>query len=446
MNKLFWLVTGIITAFLLSDNNKTDNLLGIRKRRTKRLFYISDNKVIPKDQVSTVKIMARSGHGCIYATWAYSVDEARELIRQGLGESICKIGIGQLGQTKKPELFGAVVDPNQPYMQLSPISPELQRRFENTTFSPYDMNKEFNESVEAKEQETMNQLKKYRVSEMPEDIQTALAYYRKALYEFLVTKANQIPGPMITGPSKYNYQKLEKSLKREDKALESVDTAKDYLRKAVNRAIKGRKTTTQQESHDRWLEEALITPRREFANKVFQAAYDKANPNLQADYDAGVFVTAVKNKGKKLHAELIDQAIQQGLEIDTIVKQDYPEKFGLEKPKPDVRKQIARQKKQIEEFIKHQEESQRIADEASLPARQRIKEQLERFEQKEFERQKSKRKIMPEQTSFTEPSQMTLFGKLNDKQLKLLGQFQRKIEKCFSDDNQRSIKWQTEIR
>lgn len=627
LNKPFWLVTGIITAFLFSSDRNI-NLSGSelpKRRKTKRLFYMQNNKTVPQDQINEGKKMARSGHGCLHAVWAYNADEARELIRQGQAESICNLNLGydkpvskrfqksqknaftyypiyensdldnlattiqnlesaklkklhsylknqgielelanrqqltaQLanitrnkniaeeiqyivtesssaidkyaekptyemtshefydtntrfkglhsilgkladkimdiehkgrqrrfdtvlqhpdkenynlvneynnhmkflqGEIRKIELtnhknivkkaiqqgyqvpakvlteypdlkkkimpeqvsftepsqmtlFGSIIDPDQPYMKSSPISAVLQRRFEYTTFSPYDLNKEFNESVEAKEKETIDKLKVFRLTEIPEDVQKALAYYRKAVYEFLVTKANQVPGPMVTGPSKYNYQKLEKSLKREDKALKSVDTAKEYLRKAINRNITGKKTITQQQSHDNWLQEALITPKREFADKVFQATYDKANPNLQADYDEGVFVTAVKNKGKKLHAQLIDEAIQQGLEINESVKKDYPEKFGLEKTKPDIKKQVKQKQKAIEEFIRHQEESQRVSDEWEAPARQRIKEFKERQRQRELENQVVK-KNMPEQTSFSEPSQMMLFGRLN---------------------------------
>jgi hypothetical protein len=300
-------------------------------------------------------------------------------------------------------LFGglsAAPTGNEIYMQSSPISKELQHRFEQTTFYPYDMNKEFNESVEAKETEAINKLKAYGYKEIPEDVQTALAYYRKSLYDFLVTKASQVPGPMITGPSKYNYNKLDKSIAREDKALQSIETAKDYLEKAVKRNTKGKSTTVQQDSRTRWKAEAIHTPKKEFANKVFQAAYDKANPNLKEDYDNGVFVTEIKNKGRKFHKELIDEAVAEGIAIDPIVKKDYPEKFGIE---PQVKAKKPKTDAFYDEFIKKQQESERIAKEWSRPSI----EKSEAIQKRIDERDKPKAKLIPE-----EKGQMTLFGRL----------------------------------
>ena len=298
-------------------------------------------------------------------------------------------------------LFGrlsAVPTGNEIYMQSSPISKELQHRFEQTTFYPYDMNKEFNESVEARETEAINKLKNYGYREIPEDVQTALAYYRKSLYDFLVTKAIQVPGPMITGPSKYNYKKLDKSIAREDKAFQSVEIAKEYLEKAVKRNTKGKSTTVQQESRTRWKAEAIHTSKKEFANKVFQAAYDRASPSLQKNYDNGAFVTSIKNKGRKFHKELIDEAVAEGIEIDPIVKKDYPEKFGIEsqakarKPKTDAF---------YDEFIKKQQESERIAQEWSRPSREKAEIIKKRIEER------NKPKLIEEKGG-----QMTLFGNI----------------------------------
>jgi DNA adenine methylase len=321
----------------------------------------------------------------------------------------------------KPKLkFGrisAAPTDTEIYMQDSPISKELQHRFEQTTFYEYDMNKEFNDSVSARENEVIEALKKYGITEIPEDVQTALAYYRKSLYNWYVIKANQVPGPMITGPSNYKFGPLKKSIAREDKAMESLNTAKEYITKEINRAIKGRKTTTAQESHNNWKAEALITPKREFADKVFQSAYNKANPNLQSDYDNGVFVTAIKNKGKKFHKELIEEALREGLEIDAKVKKDYPEKFGLEKPKKENAYSKAtrelteyeKDEKAMQEHKRRQEESERTHEEWSRSAKERIAEATKRI--KEI---KTKKRTIPEQTDFINPSQMTLFGRLQN--------------------------------
>jgi DNA adenine methylase len=314
-------------------------------------------------------------------------------------------------------LFGAAPTGTENYMQDSPISKELQHRFEQTTFYPYDLNKEFNETVSASENEAIETLKKYGITEIPEDIQTALAYHRKAAYEWYVTKANQVPGPMITGPSNYKLAPLKKSIAREDKALTALELAKEHIRTGVKRAIKVKRSTIQNTSREIWKTQAITTPKREFADKVFQSTYDKAPPNLKADYDNGIFVTSIKNKGKKYHKELIEEAIREGLEIDAKVEKDYPELFGKEKPKKEnayskaTRKltEYEKDEKAMQEHKRRQEESERTHEEWSRSANERIAEASKRIEER-----KSSKKTIPEQSDFINPSQMTLFGRLQN--------------------------------
>jgi len=378
--------------------------------------------------------------------WAGTVSLARKT-SSGAPESCSKVPISILRVVDKPvnkmivgkegqmTLFGAAPTGTEIYMKDSPISKELQHRFEQTTFYPYDMNIAFNDSVSARENEVIESLKKYGITEIPENIQTALNYYRKALYGWYVTKANQVPGPMITGPSKYNYKKLDKSLAREDKSYDSVQMSEGYITNLINSLIKGRKSAIQQTSHDEWKAKALITPKREFADKVFQSAYDKAHPNLKADYDNGVFVTSIKNKGKKFHKELIEEAIREGLDIDAKVEKDYPELFGKEKPKRETAtsKLIDYEKaeKAKKEFIAKQEENERIVEEWKKEGRERReaeKKALKAEADESFNEmlknqlQKKSKKTIPEQADFINPSQMTLFGRLkNDSLPPILG-------------------------
>jgi len=407
-NALDWYKT--LSANNVLSQEETTRAIGMLDRATRKIPVYGDItkavEYIEKlyDKYFPVSVFIKPKRWQKEMTPAEKVELEQQLYKADTSAKKEKIIPEKAGQMT---LFGglsAAPTGNEIYMQSSPITKELQRRFDSTTFSPYDLNKDFNDSVANRENEVSEKLSKYGITEIPADIQTALAYYRKSLYEFLVTKANQVPGPMVTGPSKYNYRKLEKSIAREDKAIDSVSIAKEYLRKALDRNTKGRRTTVQEASHNQWKYEALHTPKKEFANKVFQSAYDKANPNLRADYDAGVFVTVVKNKGRKYHAELIDEAIREGLEIDPIVKKDYPEKFGLEKPKTKAR--IKPMVNVYEELRRKQEESERIAEEWGRDAKGRIEVQIKRIEER-----KRKPHTIPEQTTmFKIPSQMTLFG------------------------------------
>lgn len=405
-----WLVVGAALAFLVSDSSGEDiNMSGLRKRRSKRLFYMRNDRVVPRAQVEKAKRQAKAGGDCLHAVWAYSADEARDLITQGRAESICRLsGIGKLQ---------AVYDSDKPYMQLSPFSKEMQTRFEYTTFHPYDLNQQFNESVAKAENEAIEKLSNYNVTDMPEDVKIALAYHRKASYEYLTAKANQVPSPMVTGPSKYNYRKLEKDNQKQDKLSDSLETSREYLRKALNRATKGLMKKTKQASHEQWKQIALVTPKKLFAEKMFEAVYSKANPELKKDYDAGVFVRSIKNKGRKLHEQMINEALNEGLEIDESVKLDYPEKFGLTVPQKKKRQSQADKLTAYERLIKMQEESEKAAEEMREEAAKRhISEEEKERQRKEAyaawmqERLSAKKKLIPEQASFTEPSQMTLFG------------------------------------
>jgi hypothetical protein len=342
-----------------------------------------------------------------------------------------------VGKEGQMTLFGAAPTGTEIYMQDSPISKELQHRFEQTTFYPYDMNKEFNDSVSARENEAIESLKKYGITEIPEDVKTALAYYRKAAYEWYVTKANQVPGPMITGPSNYKFGPLKKSLAREDKAIDSLETAKEYIRKAVNRSVKvkssGRRGIPQQTIDD-WLIKATHTPRRKFGEEFYASTYEKAHPNLKETYDRGVYVSSVKDSGRKLHKRLVEIAIEQDYPISDEIKNDYPELFGKEKPKRETTTskltESEKYKKAQEKLRLKQEENERIVEEWKKEGRERREAEKKALKEESDESfnemlknqlQKKSKKTIPEQTDFINPSQMTLFGRLILRKLAMRG-------------------------
>lgn len=95
-------IVSILALLLFTGNDKKANSLsGISKRKSRRLFYISDGKVIPRSQVDSARRMARSGYGKVYAVWAFNADEAREYIRQGKAETVS--GLGETPQWKYHE-------------------------------------------------------------------------------------------------------------------------------------------------------------------------------------------------------------------------------------------------------------------------------------------------------------------------------------------------------
>ncbi len=99
MEGKYWSLLGLcgIVALLCMGDKKANSMSGIKKRRSRRLYYIYDGKSITKEQVDEAKRLAKAGYGALFATWAYSADEAREYIRRGKAERVG--GLGDLGYT-----------------------------------------------------------------------------------------------------------------------------------------------------------------------------------------------------------------------------------------------------------------------------------------------------------------------------------------------------------
>lgn len=83
-----WLLAIVGLLLFLPEHENSQRLSDLRKRRSRKLFYISNGKVIPSAEVNTAKRMSKSGYGKIYAVWAYNADEAREYITQGKAEIV----------------------------------------------------------------------------------------------------------------------------------------------------------------------------------------------------------------------------------------------------------------------------------------------------------------------------------------------------------------------
>jgi hypothetical protein len=128
------------------------------------------------------------------------------------------------------------------WMKSSPFSRDEVEAFNTFSHFYVDINKEFNDTVEHKEDEIRNILNRYGVKQFTNEIKTALYYYRKALYQYYLdeSRARSVAPPIsVVGPTKYRGNvKLAESI--HEKALQKIRIAEDYLNKAVNRAIAGR--------------------------------------------------------------------------------------------------------------------------------------------------------------------------------------------------------------
>ena len=107
--KWFLAIAGLL--LFLPEHEKSQRISGLRKTRSRKLFYISNGKVIPRSEIDTAKRMTRAGYGKVYAVWAYNANEARDYIQQGKAEILSGLdedynGLGDSGifYSKKPPI------------------------------------------------------------------------------------------------------------------------------------------------------------------------------------------------------------------------------------------------------------------------------------------------------------------------------------------------------
>jgi len=125
-------------------------------------------------------------------------------------------------------------------MKDEPFTKDEVDSFNRYTHFPVDINKEFSETVKAKEEEIRNELAHYGIKEMSEKLKTAIYYYRKAIYNGYLdrAKARSIAPPVsVVGPSKYSGN-VQRAMKIEEKIRKRIETAEKYIRKAIVEAIK----------------------------------------------------------------------------------------------------------------------------------------------------------------------------------------------------------------
>jgi DNA adenine methylase len=135
MDRKWWSIIGLcgVVALLCSgEDKKASAMSGIRKRRSRRIYYIYDGRTINREQVNEAKRLARAGYGTLYATWAYTTNEAKDMIREGKAERVS--GLGDLAYTPVNESWL-----NLPSLKLKKQYNGKYKAFFIGTNNPYEI-------------------------------------------------------------------------------------------------------------------------------------------------------------------------------------------------------------------------------------------------------------------------------------------------------------------
>lgn len=148
-------------------------------------------------------------------------------------------------QERKEELKQKIEEKeseNAPWMRKNPFTKEQVEMYNYFSYFDSDINNFFNATVEATEQKIREKLAYYGVNKLTPEIEKALYYYRKALYESYLEEARaRSVAPSIIVVGRTNYRGDFKRAERiREKAQEKIEAAKKHLENAVNEAIKGK--------------------------------------------------------------------------------------------------------------------------------------------------------------------------------------------------------------
>lgn len=129
------------------------------------------------------------------------------------------------------------------WMRDSPFTKEEVEAYNRYTHFPSKINEEFDRQIHSKEKKIRDELAEYGVHELTEALETALNYYRKAVYNYYLeeSRARSIAPPMsVVGPSKYPVHRIPQAEKISRKALSQIELAEKYIDRGVSAAIKGK--------------------------------------------------------------------------------------------------------------------------------------------------------------------------------------------------------------
>ena len=195
----------------------------------------------------------------------------------------------------------------EPFEMDNPFTKEQVEDFNRYTHFPSDINREFNEQTNAHEEKVRAELARHGVTEFSPRLKTALWYYRKAVYEYYLDRAhsrNIAPPWSVVGSSNYPTHRLPRARKIDEKASERLDTAKQYVDRAVGEAISGKLET---KIIEKWGEVAKKTTKIQFGKlyaEDMHKQHDGEDTRFAQEVRGGFWDHAYRSQGRALWAKL----------------------------------------------------------------------------------------------------------------------------------------------
>ncbi|GAB3761328.1 hypothetical protein [Spirosoma pomorum] len=176
------------------------------------------------------------------ATWsAANIAEKLKLEDQGKkGEKVNEVDLIERRRAKSARLSNAT-DTFIDWEQYTP-SERLNRDHDSVSFFDHDYPKAFRGEIKETIADIQQRLGVTREEDLPDYVKSAIERYAKALssyYTRYVNNRTYAPSPMVVGPARYPWHKLEKAHQRDGKNFSDLDDAKDRLKNAVNRVQRG---------------------------------------------------------------------------------------------------------------------------------------------------------------------------------------------------------------
>jgi hypothetical protein len=176
------------------------------------------------------------------ATWSASnIAQKLGLEDQGkTGETVNEVTIIERRREKSARLSqstGSSID----WEQYTP-SERLNRDHDSVSFYDHDYPKAFREELKETIADIKQRLRVSQEEDLPDYVKSAIERYAKALssyYSRYVSIRTYAPSPMVVGPARYPWHKLNKAHDRDGRNFADLDEAKQRLKDAVNRVQRG---------------------------------------------------------------------------------------------------------------------------------------------------------------------------------------------------------------
>lgn len=155
----------------------------------------------------------------------------------------CKdLGISKYSKLNKADIIKLIQTKQMPYLTKNPFTQNQVDEYNRYTHFPIDLNKDFNEEIEFKEDEIKEKLRKHNIKKIPPEVESVFNQFKKATYNYYLNETNiraYAPPVYVVGPAKYKTKRLDEAHKKRGKNIEQYNQTKDWLDKTVKKYIKG---------------------------------------------------------------------------------------------------------------------------------------------------------------------------------------------------------------